>query len=64
MLALVDDVPRTLSIDAFVRHWVTHQLDVIVRRMKQIARNRHGDSAGWEPARLLAKLAAAGKTFN
>ena len=32
MLALVDDVPRTLSIDAFVRHWVTHQLDVIVRR--------------------------------
>ncbi|WP_149203406.1 DNA gyrase subunit A [Actinotalea sp. HO-Ch2] len=32
MLALVDEVPRTLSIDAFVRHWVTHQLDVIVRR--------------------------------
>ncbi len=32
MLALVDDVPRTLSVDAFVRHWVTHQLDVIVRR--------------------------------
>jgi DNA gyrase subunit A len=34
MLALVDDVPRTLSIDAFVRHWVTHQLDVIVRRTR------------------------------
>ena len=32
MLALVDDVPRTLSIDAFVRHWVTHQLEVVVRR--------------------------------
>ena len=32
MLALVDDVPRTLSLDAFVRHWITHQLDVIVRR--------------------------------
>ena len=32
MLALVDDVPRTLSLDAFIRHWVTHQLDVIVRR--------------------------------
>ena len=32
MLALVDGVPRTLSIDAFVRHWVTHQLEVIVRR--------------------------------
>lgn len=34
MLALVDDVPRTLSIDAFVRHWVTHQLEVIVRRTR------------------------------
>ena len=32
MLALVDDVPRTLPIDAFVRHWVDHQIEVIVRR--------------------------------
>ncbi|MDQ4491814.1 DNA gyrase subunit A [Sinomonas sp. ASV486] len=32
MLAIVDGVPRTLSLDAFVRHWVTHQVDVIVRR--------------------------------
>src|SRR4029453_10370943 len=32
MLALVDGVPRTLSLDAFVRHWVTHQIEVIVRR--------------------------------
>src|SRR5690606_4604456 len=32
MLALVDEVPRTLSLDAFVRHWTTHQIDVIVRR--------------------------------
>lgn len=32
MLALVDGVPRTLSLDAFIRHWTTHQLDVIVRR--------------------------------
>jgi DNA gyrase subunit A len=32
MLALVDGVPRTLSLDAFVRHWVEHQLDVVVRR--------------------------------
>ncbi len=32
MLALVDGVPRTLSIDAFVRHWTTHQIDVIRRR--------------------------------
>ena len=34
MLALVDGVPRTLSIDAFVRLWVEHQLDVIVRRTR------------------------------
>ena len=32
MLALVDGVPRTLPLSAFVRHWVDHQLDVIVRR--------------------------------
>jgi DNA gyrase subunit A len=32
MLALVDGVPRTLSLDAFVRNWVTHQVEVIVRR--------------------------------
>ncbi|WP_299168580.1 DNA gyrase subunit A [uncultured Arthrobacter sp.] len=32
MLAIVDEVPRTLSLDAFIRHWVTHQLEVIVRR--------------------------------
>ncbi|WP_454050515.1 DNA gyrase subunit A [Cellulomonas sp. Marseille-Q8402] len=32
MLALVDGVPRTLSLDAFIRHWTTHQLEVVVRR--------------------------------
>ncbi len=32
MLALVDGVPRTLPIDAFIRHWVDHQVDVIQRR--------------------------------
>ena len=32
MLALVDGVPRTLAVDAFIRHWVNHQVDVIVRR--------------------------------
>ncbi|WP_066460804.1 DNA gyrase subunit A [Sanguibacter suarezii] len=38
MLALVDGVPRTLSIDAFVRHWTTHQLEVIVRRTAYLLR--------------------------
>ncbi|MDD7505459.1 MAG: DNA gyrase subunit A [Actinomycetaceae bacterium] len=32
MLALVDGVPRTLSLDGFVYHWVHHQVDVIRRR--------------------------------
>jgi DNA gyrase subunit A len=32
MLALVDGVPRTLSLDGFIRHWVEHQIEVIVRR--------------------------------
>lgn len=32
MLALVDGVPRTLSLDGFVHYWVKHQIDVIVRR--------------------------------
>jgi DNA gyrase subunit A len=34
MLAIVDGVPRTLSLDAFVRHWITHQVEVIQRRTK------------------------------
>ncbi|MGV9188384.1 DNA gyrase subunit A [Arcanobacterium canis] len=32
MLALVDGVPRTLSLDGFVHHWTMHQVDVIRRR--------------------------------
>ncbi len=32
MLALVDEVPRTLPLDGFIRHWVDHQVEVIVRR--------------------------------
>ena len=34
MLALVDNVPRTLRLDEFVRHYITHQVEVIVRRTK------------------------------
>ena len=32
MLAIVDGVPRTLRLDQLIRHYVAHQLDVIVRR--------------------------------
>ncbi|WP_288265976.1 DNA gyrase subunit A [uncultured Bifidobacterium sp.] len=38
MLALVDGVPRTLSLDAFIRHWVSHQLDVVERRTRYLKR--------------------------
>jgi DNA gyrase subunit A len=34
MLALVDGVPRTLTIDQFLSNWVTHQVDVIQRRTR------------------------------
>ena len=32
MLALVDDVPRTLRLDQFISYWVEHQRNVIRRR--------------------------------
>ena len=32
MLALVDGVPRTLALNGFVKYWVEHQVEVIVRR--------------------------------
>jgi DNA gyrase subunit A len=38
MLALVDGVPRTLRLDQMVRHWVTHQIDVVVRRTRYLLR--------------------------
>ena len=40
MVALVDGVPRTLPLDAFVRHWVSHQIEVIRRRTEYRLRKR------------------------
>ena len=40
MVALVDGVPRTLPLDAFVRHWVTHQMEVIRRRTEYRLRKK------------------------
>ncbi|GAB3708696.1 DNA gyrase subunit A [Mariniluteicoccus flavus] len=34
MLALVDEVPRTLRLDQFISYWITHQIEVIQRRTK------------------------------
>ena len=36
----------------------------VVRSMARLATNAHADPAFWQPAPLLAKLAAEGKTFN
>jgi DNA gyrase subunit A len=38
MLALVDGVPRTLRLDQMIRHWVAHQIDVVVRRTRYLLR--------------------------
>ncbi len=34
MLALVDDVPRTLTLDQFISNWIAHQINVIQRRTR------------------------------
>ncbi|MFC0864460.1 DNA gyrase subunit A [Sphaerimonospora cavernae] len=38
MIALVDGVPRTLRLDQFVRHYITHQIEVVVRRTRFLLR--------------------------
>lgn len=44
MLALVDGVPRTLTIDQFISNWVTHQIDVIQRRTSYRLRKREEEA--------------------
>ena len=34
MLALVDSVPRTLTLDQFITHWIAHQVEVLERRTR------------------------------
>ena len=53
MLAIVEGVPRTLRIDQVVRHYVRHQLDVVVRRTKYLLRKAE------ERAHLLRGLVKA-----
>ena len=36
----------------------------VVQAMKRFRKNPHDDAKFWEPAPLLARLAAEGKTFN
>nr|WP_281373570.1 DNA gyrase subunit A [Haloechinothrix aidingensis] len=40
MLAIVDGVPRTLRLDQLVRHYVKHQVEVIVRRTRYRLRKK------------------------
>jgi DNA gyrase subunit A len=53
MLALVDGVPRTLRLDEFVKHYVAHQVEVIVRRTRYRLRKAE------ERAHLLRALGKA-----
>ena len=34
MLALVDGVPRTLTLEQFLRYWIAHQIEIILRRTR------------------------------
>ncbi|MEW9533702.1 DNA gyrase subunit A [Microbispora sp. NPDC049125] len=38
MIALVDGVPRTLRLDQFVRYYIVHQIEVVVRRTRFLLR--------------------------
>jgi DNA gyrase subunit A len=38
MLALVDGVPRTLTLDQFISLWIAHQIEVIQRRTRHLLR--------------------------
>src|SRR5690606_1397396 len=38
MLSIVDGVPRTLRLDQMIRYYVTHQIEVIVRRTRYLLR--------------------------
>ena len=60
MLALVEGVPRTLRIDQVVRHYVKHQIEVIVRRTRyrlRKAEERRAVAAESERERFRVELA-------
>jgi DNA gyrase subunit A len=44
MLALVDGVPRTLTVDQFISNWIDHQIDVIQRRTRYRLRKAEEDA--------------------
>jgi DNA gyrase subunit A len=44
MLAIVDGVPRTLSLDGFITAWTKHQIEVIVRRTEYRLRKAEAEA--------------------
>ena len=44
MLAIVDGVPRTLTLDQFITYWVEHQVEVIVRRTEYRLKKAEADA--------------------
>jgi DNA gyrase subunit A len=44
MLALVDGIPRTLTLDQFISYWIDHQIDVIQRRTRFRLRKAEEDA--------------------
>ncbi|WP_237462161.1 DNA gyrase subunit A [Leucobacter chromiireducens] len=44
MLAIVDGVPRTLSLDGFITAWAKHQVEVIVRRTEYRLRKAEAEA--------------------
>ena len=51
MVALVDGVPRTLSLREVIAHYVQHQREVIVRRTKYELRSSSASAHPRGPAR-------------
>ncbi len=58
MMALVDSVPRTLRLDQFIRYWVAHQIEVIIRRTRYLLRKAQ------ERAHILSALLKAIDRIN
>ena len=58
-LASYGSIPKEINPDAY-----RSVVDLMDQAMKRFAANPHDDAAFWQPAPLLAKLAAEGKSFG
>ncbi len=60
MLALVDEVPRTLTLDGFVSNWINHQIEVIQRRTQYLLDEAEARAAHLPRTRQGARRARRG----